>query len=87
MRTKDGWRAIRLDAVTAPKPADYERLRGVVLADWKDEVAAEQRSAAVRALAKKYTIRYEADERGRATNTAQSAPAAAQGAPHAGADE
>jgi len=59
--TKDGWRAIRLDAITPPKAADFERLRGVVYQDWKDAVAAEQRSAAVHALAKKYTIKYESD--------------------------
>jgi hypothetical protein len=27
--------------------------------DWKDATASEQRSAAVRALAKKYTVRYD----------------------------
>ena len=81
MRTKDGWRAMRLDFVAAPKPADYKRLRNVVFADWKDTIAAEQRSAAVRELAKKYTIRYESDEAG-AAKTATAAPSA-----HAGADE
>jgi hypothetical protein len=75
--TKEGWRAIRLDAIAPPKPADFERLRGVVYQDWKDEVAAEQRSAAVRALAKKYTIRYESDEASRASGAAGSASAAA----------
>jgi len=30
-----------------------------VLHDWTDEVAAEQRTAAVRALAKKYKIKHE----------------------------
>jgi hypothetical protein len=32
----------------------------VVLQDWTDAVMAEQRSAAVRALAKKYTVKIEA---------------------------
>ena len=82
MHTKDGWRAMRLDSVAAPKPADYERLRNVVLADWKDEVASEQRSASVRELAKKYKIRYEADEAARAAGAvaAQSASARPAGA-------
>ena len=58
--TRDGWRAVRLDAVAAPKSASFEPLRGVVLQDWTDAVMAEQRTAAVRALAKKYRIKTEA---------------------------
>ena len=59
LKTGDGWRAMRLDAITPPKPAVFEPLRGVVLHDWTDATAAEQRTAAVRALAKKYTIKHE----------------------------
>ena len=59
LHTRDGWRALRLNAVYAPKPADFDTLRGVVLQDWTDATAAEQRTAAVRALAKKYTIKHE----------------------------
>lgn len=58
-RTRQGWRAMRLDAVTAAKPASFDALRGVLLHDWIDAAMSEQRSAAVRALAKKYTIRLE----------------------------
>ncbi len=47
---------MRLDAITPPKPAAFEDLRGVVLQDWTDATMAEQRTAAVRALAKKYTV-------------------------------
>lgn len=57
--TKDGWRVIQLNALVPGKPAVFENLYGVVLQDWTDAVMAEQRSAAVDALAKKYTIRYE----------------------------
>lgn len=64
LRTRDGWRAVRLDAVIAPKPADFQSLRGVVLQDWTDATASEQRSAAVRALTKKYTVRYETPKAG-----------------------
>ena len=60
--TRDGWRAMRLDAITPRRPARFEALRGVVLQDWTDATLAEQRSAAVRALAKKYTVKIE--ERG-----------------------
>jgi hypothetical protein len=60
LATRDGLRALRLDAVIAAKPAAFEPLRGVVLQDWTDAVMADQRSAAVRALAKKYTVKFEA---------------------------
>ena len=56
LQTKDGWRAMRLESIAAAEPADFEQLRGVVTQDWTDAVMAEQRSAAVAALAKKYTI-------------------------------
>lgn len=56
VQTKDGWRAMRLESVVAAQAADYEQLRGVVSQDWTDTVMSEQRSAAVAALAKKYTI-------------------------------
>jgi len=59
LRTRDGWRAMRLDAVVPPKPASFEALRGVVLHDWTDATASEQRSAAVRALTKKYKVKHE----------------------------
>jgi hypothetical protein len=59
MKTKDGWRAIRVDGTSAAKPAVYEAVRNTVRADWTDATAAEQRTAAVRALAKKYNVRHE----------------------------
>jgi hypothetical protein len=58
--TREGWRAIRPGSITPPRPAVFETLRGVVLQDWKDAIASEQRTAAVRALARKYNIKYEA---------------------------
>jgi len=60
LQTREGWRAMRLDAVSTPKPASFELLRGVVLQDWTDATMAEQRTAAVRALSKKYRIKIEA---------------------------
>jgi hypothetical protein len=57
--TREGWRAMRLDAVTPAKPASFEPLRGVVLQDWTDATMSELRSAAVAALAKKYTLKIE----------------------------
>jgi hypothetical protein len=64
LRTRDAWRAMRLDATTPAKPAVFEALRGVVLHDWIDATAAEQRTAAVRALANKYKVTYEAPTEG-----------------------
>lgn len=55
--SRDGVRAIRLEAVTAPKPASFEVMRNVVHQDWADATLSEQRSAAVHALAKKYTVK------------------------------
>ena len=63
LATKDGWRAMRLESIAKPQPADLESIKGVVLHDWTDATLAEQRSAAVRALAKKYTIKVEAKTR------------------------
>jgi len=59
LHTRDGWRAMRLNAIVQPKPAVFEVVRGVVLQDYTDATAAEQRSAQVRMLAKKYKVKYE----------------------------
>lgn len=59
--TRNGWRAIRLESITPPKPADFEVLRGVVLQDWKDATASALRSDAVHTLAKKYTIKVDGE--------------------------
>jgi hypothetical protein len=59
LQTRDGWRAMRLETMTPSIPADFERVRGVVLQDWTDGTLAEQRSAAVRSIATKYTIKVE----------------------------
>ncbi len=63
LRSSQGWRAVRLEATTPSRPAAYEALRGVVLQDWTDATLAEQRSAAVRALARKYRVQYAGDVR------------------------
>ena len=63
LAARDGLHAVRLEAVTPPKPAEFEPLRGVVLQDWTDAVLSEQRSAAVKALAGKYKIDYQTSAR------------------------
>jgi PPIC-type PPIASE domain len=55
--SREGLRAMRLDSITPAEPADFDELHGVVLHDWTDAVMAEQRSAAVSALARKYTVK------------------------------
>lgn len=57
LESREGLRVIRLEGKTDPVPANFENLRGVVLQDWTDATMAEQRTAAVRALAKKYTVK------------------------------
>jgi hypothetical protein len=59
LRARDGWHAMRLDSMTPPKPASFEALHAVVLQDWTDATAAEQRTAAVRALTRKYKVKFE----------------------------
>jgi len=59
LQSSSGVHVIRLDATTPAHPAEFEDLRGVVLQDWTDATLADQRTAAVRALAKKYTIKAE----------------------------
>jgi len=55
--TRDGWRAMRLDALVPGKPAQFEAMAAVVQQDWVDATMSAQRTAAVRAMAKKYTVK------------------------------
>ena len=61
--SKDGLRVMRVEAVIPAKPGVFEILRGVVQQDWTDATLAEQRSAAVRELAKKYSVKTSAPAR------------------------
>ncbi|HET7157991.1 MAG TPA: peptidylprolyl isomerase [Burkholderiales bacterium] len=54
--TREGWRAVHLESISPPKRAEFDPLRGVVLQDWSDAMMAEQRTDAVRALTRKYTV-------------------------------
>jgi hypothetical protein len=55
--SRDGLRVMRIESVAPAKPGVFEILRGVVQQDWTDATLAEQRSAAVRELAKKYSVK------------------------------
>jgi len=57
--SREGWHAVRLDSAGNARPASFEALRGVVMQDWTDATLAEQRSAAVAALSRKYTVKVE----------------------------
>jgi len=57
MPSNAGLRVIRLKSLAPPKPATFEDVSGIVVQDWTDSVMAEQRSGAVRALAKKYDVK------------------------------
>ena len=57
MPSNAGFRVIRLKSLAPPKPATFEDVSGIVVQDWTDSVMAEQRSGAVRALAKKYDVK------------------------------
>ncbi len=51
---------MRLDKTTPPQPADFDALHDAVLQDWIDATLSEQRTAAVRALAQRYSVQYAA---------------------------
>jgi hypothetical protein len=57
LQSREGARVVRLKSMTPAKPAVFEELTGVVLQDWTDAVMSEQRSEAVRALARKYNVK------------------------------
>jgi len=55
--SREGHRVMRLKSMTAASPATFDNLAGMVLQDWTDARMAEQRSVAVSALARKYTVK------------------------------
>jgi hypothetical protein len=59
LQTKTGWRAMHVNEITPAKPAAFADVRNSVLQDWKDTTASDLRTAAVRAMGKKYRIVYE----------------------------
>ena len=57
LRSRDGLRVVRLEAIAAPRAADFDTLHGVVRQDWVDSTMAQKRTDAVRELAKKYRVK------------------------------
>jgi hypothetical protein len=56
LQDKERWRTLRLVALTPGAAARFELMESAVAQDWIDATMAERRTAAVRELAKKYTI-------------------------------
>lgn len=63
LSSKDRLRVMRLESVTPARAAEFEALRGTVMQDWVDATMAEMRSAAVKAMTAKYTLRHAAGDR------------------------
>jgi hypothetical protein len=61
--TPGGWRAIRSGAAVPARPAQFDAVRPAVLQDWTDAASSEQRSAAVRVLARKYVLKTRGEAR------------------------
>jgi hypothetical protein len=59
VRTRDGWRAMRILSMTPAKAAVYEMVRDTVLRDWKLATRSELHDAALRKLVRSYKIVYE----------------------------
>ncbi|HSM20990.1 MAG TPA: peptidylprolyl isomerase [Rubrivivax sp.] len=59
LQTPDGWRVMRLDAITPARAAVFENVRNVVLQDWTDATMAEMRTQAVRERGQKYKLKFE----------------------------
>ncbi|MBL8535043.1 MAG: peptidyl-prolyl cis-trans isomerase [Betaproteobacteria bacterium] len=57
LKAKDRSRIIRLESTIPARPAEFDAIRNAVTQDWVDATMAELRSAAVKNLATKYTIK------------------------------
>lgn len=57
LTSKEGPRAVRVEARKPGSPARFEALRDTVLQDWREQRMAELRTEAVRSLSAKYTLR------------------------------
>jgi hypothetical protein len=60
--SSDGLRIIRIEAREPGARVQFEQVRGRVIQDWTDAKAQELRTAAIRELAKKYTVRHSGAE-------------------------
>ncbi len=61
--SKDGLRVVRFEGKAGGKSVAFEEVKSRVMQDWQDQKMQALRTAAVRELAKKYTIRVAAEAR------------------------
>ncbi len=59
LRAGDGWRAMRVTALSPATTGSFDTQRDAVLRDWTEVTLSERRNAAIRALWKKYKIEFE----------------------------
>lgn len=79
LRHGELWRVLRLEASHPARPASFQAVREAVAQDWTDAVMAEQRAAAVKAMALKYRVVTAAPEATATGATPAPAPAGAKG--------
>jgi parvulin-like peptidyl-prolyl cis-trans isomerase-like protein len=66
LKSSIGPRVVRLDSVAPAVPADFDKVGDVVLRDWIDATMAEQRSAAILAMERRYTVKVTGSSNGAA---------------------
>lgn len=59
LQSQDGFRAIRLTALTPGRATSYEEIKERVYTDWKEFTSSQLTKAAIREIAKKYRVRDE----------------------------
>jgi hypothetical protein len=59
LQSQEGFRAIRLTALTPGRPTSYDEIKSSVYADWKEFTSSQLTKTAIREIAKKYRVRDE----------------------------
>ena len=59
LQSQDGYRAVRLTAVTPGRPVAYDEMKERVYTDWKEFTSSQLTKTAIREIAKKYRVRDE----------------------------
>ncbi len=75
--TPQGLRVMRLDGIAQAKPANFDNIRNVVMADWTDATMSQLRTQAVRERGKKYTLKFEPSPDAATVSAVVATPAAA----------
>jgi hypothetical protein len=59
LQSQEGYRAVRLTAVTPGRPVAYDEMKERVYTDWKEFTSSQLTKTAIREIAKKYRVRDE----------------------------